>query len=430
MLPSSSPPVMAFEVVSGGIPPDRAEEARQPMARVAVVGGGTMGTAIATWLVRHGADVVLQTRECSAGERFRATLARDLKRQMRRGSIDAGAANGALTRGRTTTTFDGFEDREIVIEAITENLLAKRSLLATLERVCSEATVVATTTSSLMVGSLGAGLRRPERFIGMHFFNPVDRIHVVEVAPGEQTDIATRERAEALILRIGKRPLRVADRPGFLINRILFPFLLEALACVEDGTATPVVLDAACVDWGMRVGPCAIADMVGLDVLLAIHENLADELSVGIPCLGLLRAAVGRGRLGRKTGAGIFSYHRHAPDLDRDRDARAAVAPTLVAARALVIERLVFPMFREAVRCVGEGIGTREQIDDAFGEVLGWRPGPLRFGETLGVDRYREVAMRLAAAYGEHHPPRSEVVHFLTGRAATEPTTPRAPAFG
>lgn len=426
----SSPPERALEVVAGGAALAPGEKARQPVARVGVVGGGTMGTAIATWLVGHGAEVVLQTREDSAGERFRTTLARDLKRHVRRGSMDANAANEALARGRATTTFDGFEHRDIVIEAITEDLLAKRRLLSTLEHVCPKATVLATTTSSLTVGSLAAGLRRPERFIGMHFFNPVDRIHVVEVAPGEHTATATRELAEGLIWRMGKQPLRVADRPGFLINRILFPFLLEALACVEDGTATPLALDAVCVDWGMRVGPCAIADMVGLDVLLAIYENLADNLGVGNSSLGLLRAAVGLGRLGRKTGAGIFSYHRHVPHLDPDRDPRPAVADTPAVASGLVIERLVFPMLGEAVRCVDQGIGTREQIDYAFGEVLGWRPGPLRFAETLGVDRYRELAMRLAAAYGTHHAPRTEVVHFLTGRAATEPTPPRAPTVG
>ncbi|HDS1820029.1 TPA: 3-hydroxybutyryl-CoA dehydrogenase [Pseudomonas putida] len=277
---------------------------------IAVIGAGTMGNGIAQVCAVAGYQVLLVDVSDAALERGVATLSKNLERQVSKGTLDAEKAQAARTRIRTSTDYAQLNGAQLVIEAATENLQLKQRILQQVAANVSADCLIATNTSSLSVTQLAASIAHPERFIGVHFFNPVPMMALVEIIRGLQTSDSTYAQALLVTEKVGKTPITAGNRPGFVVNRILVPMINEAVFVRQEGLAS-----AEDIDTGMRlgcnqpIGPLALADLIGLDTLLAImeafHEGFNDSKYRPAP---LLKEMVAAGWLGRKSGRGFFTY--------------------------------------------------------------------------------------------------------------------------
>ncbi|WP_047871098.1 3-hydroxyacyl-CoA dehydrogenase family protein [Nocardiopsis sp. RV163] len=285
--------------------------ARGVPATVAVVGGGTMGAGIVQQFLTQGAEVVLVEAAAEAAEAGRARVAAGLDRARERGRIDAEPA-AYLARLRTVTTpADIPADAGLVVEAVPERPELKIAVLTAAEAAVGEDTVLASNTSSLSVTELAAALKRPARFLGTHFFNPVPASKLVELVVAPDTDEAVLASARAWVAALGKTEVVVRDAPGFATSRLGVMLGLEAIRMVEEGVASPADIDTA-MELGYRhpMGPLRLTDLVGLDVRLAIAEYLAAELGDRFAPPELLRRMVAEGRLGRKSGQGFHTWDK------------------------------------------------------------------------------------------------------------------------
>ncbi|WP_085665150.1 MULTISPECIES: 3-hydroxybutyryl-CoA dehydrogenase [Pseudomonas] len=278
--------------------------------QIAVIGAGTMGNGIAQVCAVAGYQVLLVDVSDAALERGVATLSKNLERQVGKGTLDADQAAAARTRIRTSTDYAQLSGAQLVIEAATENLQLKQRILQQVAANVAADCLIATNTSSLSVTQLAASIEHPERFIGVHFFNPVPMMALVEIIRGLQTSDSTYAQALVVTEKVGKTPITAGNRPGFVVNRILVPMINEAIFVRQEGLAS-----AEDIDTGMRlgcnqpIGPLALADLIGLDTLLAImeafHEGFNDSKYRPAP---LLKEMVAAGWLGRKSGRGFFTY--------------------------------------------------------------------------------------------------------------------------
>ncbi|MBK4987891.1 MULTISPECIES: 3-hydroxybutyryl-CoA dehydrogenase [Pseudomonas] len=277
---------------------------------IAVIGAGTMGNGIAQVCAIAGYPVVLVDVADAALERGVATLNKNMQRQVSKGTLTAEQAAAASARIRTTTDYAGLGTAQLVIEAATENLQLKQRILQQVAANVATDCVIATNTSSLSVTQLAASIEHPERFIGVHFFNPVPMMALVEIIRGLQTSDGTYAQALLLTEKLGKRPISAGNRPGFVVNRILVPMINEAIFVRQEGLASAEDIDTGmCLGCNQPIGPLALADLIGLDTLLAImeafHEGFNDSKYRPAP---LLREMVAAGWLGRKSGRGFFTY--------------------------------------------------------------------------------------------------------------------------
>lgn len=277
---------------------------------VGVIGAGTMGNGIAQVCATAGLAVVLIDVSSEALTKCMNTLSANLDRLVKKEQLSADAKTTALSRIKTTTDYAELGNVEFVIEAATENKGLKTKILQSLVQVLPPHGIIATNTSSISITELASTTSRPERFIGVHFFNPVPIMGLVEIIRGLQTSHETQDAAESLVKTLGKTPIVVKNSAGFAVNRILCPMLNEAIFVLQEGVAS-----AGEIDQGMKlgcshpIGPLALADLIGLDTLLAIMEvlyaNFGDTKYRPAP---LLKEMVAAGYLGRKSGKGFFSY--------------------------------------------------------------------------------------------------------------------------
>lgn len=278
--------------------------------QIAVIGAGTMGNGIAQVCAVAGYQVLLVDVSDAALERGVATLSKNLERQVNKGTLETDKAAAAKARIRTSTEYTQLSGAQLVIEAATENLQLKQRILQQVAANVAADCLIATNTSSLSVTQLAASIEHPERFIGVHFFNPVPMMALVEIIRGLQTSDSTYAQALVVTEKVGKTPITAGNRPGFVVNRILVPMINEAIFVRQEGLAS-----AEDIDTGMRlgcnqpIGPLALADLIGLDTLLAImeafHEGFNDSKYRPAP---LLKEMVAAGWLGRKSGRGFFTY--------------------------------------------------------------------------------------------------------------------------
>ncbi|HET9604641.1 MAG TPA: 3-hydroxybutyryl-CoA dehydrogenase [Gemmatimonadales bacterium] len=280
------------------------------MKHVAVIGAGTMGNGIAHVFAQHGWAVAMIDTAAAALEKATATVRGNVERQIRKGTLPAGAADEILARISPATTLEAAHDAELVIEAASERPSVKFAIFESLDGICRPGTILATNTSSISITEIAARTRRAEQVIGMHFMNPVPVMKLVELIRGQDTSDETAARVGEIAESLGKTPVQVSDYPGFVANRVLLPMINEAVFCVMEGVAEPEAIDTV-MKLGMAhpMGPLALADFIGLDVCLAIlevmHEGLGDPKYRPCP---LLRRMVAAGHLGRKSGRGFFTY--------------------------------------------------------------------------------------------------------------------------
>ena len=368
------------------------DKSARKVEHVHVVGAGVMGGDIAAWCALRGLAVTLQDRELKyiepalerAGKLFTKRVRDDKKR--------------AATAARLTADVEGngVASADLIIEAIFENLEAKQSLYRELQARMKPDALLATNTSSIPLEELRSVLDKPERFIGLHFFNPVAQMMIVEVIRCEDTEREALDIGFGFVKGISKLPLECKSAPGFVVNRILAPYMGEAMALAEEGVALPVI-DKAAVAFGMPMGPVELVDSVGLDVALHVSKVLGASMdSAGIQRLS---AMVEAGDLGRKSGKGFYEWV----------DGKAVKPASDGPVPADLQDRLILPMVNEAVGCLADGIVTDGDLLDA-GVIFGtgfapFRGGPLQYARSRGLDETRARLSDLAEKYGERFEP-------------------------
>jgi 3-hydroxybutyryl-CoA dehydrogenase len=278
--------------------------------RVGVVGLGTMGAGIAQLAIEAGLDTVGYELDPERGEGARERIAHFLRRKVEKGQSEAGAPEDALARLCLVSDIADLAGCDLVIEAVFEDLAAKRAVFEALEPACGPDTILATNTSALSVDAIAAGIAEPGRVVGMHFFNPAPLMPLVEIVRAEHTRDDVVETAYAFAERLGRRPIRCADTPGFVVNRVLIPLLNDCVRVLDEAGVTPEDLDTAMtLGAGWPLGPCALLDLVGIDVHVHASETLHDALrEERMAPPGRLLELLREGRLGRKSGEGFYRY--------------------------------------------------------------------------------------------------------------------------
>ncbi|CAN5481622.1 hypothetical protein BH24CHL9_BH24CHL9_05730 [soil metagenome] len=379
---------------------------------VAIIGAGTMGSGIAQACLSAGHRVLLHDSDPAALVSARNRVERGLEKQVARARLDAGAAEQARSHLELVTALENaVTQATLVIEAAAEDALVKARIFGALDRWAPAGAILATNTSSLSVADCAAATSRPEGVIGLHFFNPAPLMALVEVAVTARTSARVLKEAMAFVESLGKTPLACADSPGFIVNRVARPYLLEAVRLLEDGAAGIVDIDAALEAAGYPMGPFRLMDLIGLDVDLAIDERLFEAFAeAGRFRPSALQATLVReGRLGRKSGVGFYRYH----------DASGAVPAFEMAALANpladadIVERLELAMINEAYRAVSEGVASPPDVDTAMRLGAGHPRGPFERVDDLGLRAVVERLRALHLANGDRSGDQFEVTALL-----------------
>ncbi len=363
-------------------------KAKSRIKHVHVIGAGVMGGDIAAWCALRGFEVTLQDREMQYIE---PALERAGKLFAKRVRNDADRA-ATQARLRADVAGDGVRDADLIIEAIFENLEAKQALYETVQATMKPDAILSTNTSSIRLEDLRTMLKAPQRFIGLHFFNPVAQLPLVEVIHCDDTEQEAMDIGFAFVKAIGKFPLACSSAPGFVVNRLLAPYMAEAMYLHKEGVPLASI-DRAAEDFGMPMGPVELVDTVGLDVALGVSRVLGAAFDRPLP--EGLETMVEAGTLGRKTGQGFY------PWVDGKASKPAASGGTVPAD---IVDRLMLPMVNEAVACLSEGVVTDADLLDA-GVIFGtgfapFRGGPLNYARDRGIDDVRAALDRLADAHG------------------------------
>jgi 3-hydroxyacyl-CoA dehydrogenase/enoyl-CoA hydratase/3-hydroxybutyryl-CoA epimerase/3-hydroxyacyl-CoA dehydrogenase/enoyl-CoA hydratase/3-hydroxybutyryl-CoA epimerase/enoyl-CoA isomerase len=362
-----------------------------------------MGAGIAASHLRAGFDVTLVDVQADALARSVATILDEAAWDRSTRRADAARAVALAGRLHTVTQMDAIAAADLVIESVLERTDVKRQVLAEIERTVGPETVIATNTSTNPIAKLAESLRDPARFCGIHFFNPVRRMTLVEVVRGPATSDATVATAVAHVKRLGKCPIVVRDSPGFLVNRVLMPYLHESVEMLREGVDQQRI-DRVARGFGMPMGPLELYDMIGLDTAFYAGLVLDDAYGDRIEASPLIPALVKSGRLGRKSGAGFYRYRPDGGQRARierpDEGVPRLIEPYRLPARensdATIADRLLLPMLLEALRALDEGIvRDGRDVDLAVIHALGFpafRGGLLAWGDSLGA---AEVVRRL-----------------------------------
>ncbi|RMD73890.1 MAG: 3-hydroxybutyryl-CoA dehydrogenase, partial [Bacteroidetes bacterium] len=366
---------------------------------IGIIGSGTMGRGIAQVAATAGHDVVVYDNRLEALEDARHFIQRMLNRQVEKGRMTDAEAKAIFGRIRWADTLAGVSGCQLVIEAIVENLDVKQAVFRELEDLTASDTILATNTSSLSVTSIAAACRRPERVIGIHFFNPAPLMRLVEVAPALQTADEVRDRCVRLVRSWGKLVVVCKDTPGFIVNRVARPFYSEALRIYEEGIA-----DMATIDWamtelgGFRMGPFTLMDFIGNDVNYAVTESTWKAFfhEPRYKPSFTQKRLVEAGWLGRKTGRGYYDYREGATPPEPVRDEKLGRS---------ILHRIRTMLINEAADALFWGVATAEDIDLAMTTGVNYPKGLLAWADELGIqtcvkamdalyDEYREDRYR------------------------------------
>lgn len=398
----------------------------EKVAHAAVIGAGVMGSGIAQWLSSHGVTVILRDVSRDQVDRGLANIEKTYADAVQRGSMTEEKAKQGRARIVASTAPMELRGVQFVIEAVSEKIEIKKEIFRDLSMQIGPKTIVATNTSALRVSELAAVTIAPERVIGLHFFNPVSRMKLVEVVVAGETSDDTKEHSLAFVRQVGKLPVVVRDSPGFLVNRVLFPYLLDAAELFEAGLDAQKI-DNALLEWGMPMGPLRLIDEIGVDVTIDIAATLEKAFGRRDHAPAVLFWLREGGMLGRKSGRGVYRYEGKTPTPNESLtewrrglhgEPEGAEGPNippdwrrdprLRLNEEKLAERLVFLMVNEAARCLEEQVVDLPEDAD-YGMILGTgfapsRGGPLRFAEHFGLKKIVDEMNRLAQTDDKFEP--------------------------
>ncbi|HHF7344067.1 TPA: 3-hydroxyacyl-CoA dehydrogenase NAD-binding domain-containing protein [Legionella feeleii] len=358
---------------------------------VHVIGAGVMGGDIAAWCALRGLRVTLQDK---SHQQIAPALVRAyalFKKKLRQPRL----IQAAMDRLLADPDGYGIAKADVIIEAVFENLAVKQTIMKEIEQKASKEAIIATNTSSIPLDEISQVMENPTRLIGIHFFNPVAKMDLVEVVSSNKTAKDVSKRSCSFVNQIGRLPLPVKSSPGFLINRVLMPYLMECVQLLEEGYSGEEI-DEAAKNFGMVMGPVELADTVGMDVCLAVAENLTAHFGGSVP--QKLRDMVKEGKLGRKSGQGFYRYKNGKAIKQR-------MKPTKSAKGKDIANRLILRMVNEAASCLREGVvADSDLLDGGMIFATGFAPfrgGPMNYAKQFGHDKLNELFAKLEAQYGE-----------------------------
>ncbi len=382
---------------------------QKAVARTAVIGAGVMGASIAQWLSSRQLAVILRDINTEQVSKGMTAIAKTYKDGAKRHVFTALEVRAGLDRIYPAPTEVPLRNVDLVIEAAVEKLDLKKKIFQSLEKVAGEETILATNTSALPISELAASTHKPERVLGLHFFNPVHRMQLVEIVAARQTSPEVLQRALSFVQQIGKLPVVVKDSPGFLVNRILMPYLIEAGNLFEAG-ASIAELDEAMLDFGMPMGPMRLLDEVGIDVALHVAQTIAANYGDRMRVPDVLSKMAEKGLLGRKAGRG---FYRHVKGKEPGPNPEAISLQSLITNHESRVtdcqSRMVLLMVNESARCLEEEI-VPEAADVDFAMIMGtgfapFRGGPLRHADSIGAANIVSAMNRLVDSGATHFVP-------------------------
>lgn len=397
------------------------QSAPRPVSRAAVLGAGTMGGRIAWLFTRRDIPVVMKDIAWEAVGRGYAAAFGVYRELARRRRFDGRQINLKMHRLSGAVDYAALGRPDFVVEAVVEKLEVKKKVLAEVESLLSAEAVIASNTSSLSITDLSGALRQPERFLGMHFFNPPNLMPLVEIVPGERTSPQTVRAAGLLALALDKTPIIVRDRPGFLVNRLLLPYLNESVRLLEEGREFPAV-DRRLRGFGLPMGPFRLLDEIGIDVAIEVARVLMAAYGGRMEAAPFFGALEGRADLlGKKSGRGFYlhSGEKYLPNPELLRLSSPRKKSWGEADDFDVVHRPILSMVNEAARALEEGVvSSARELDLALVLGIGFPPfrgGLLRYADELGVRRVRDTLARYAQRFGERFAP-APLLQTLAGK--------------
>jgi 3-hydroxyacyl-CoA dehydrogenase len=379
--------------------------------KAAVIGAGAMGAEIAQVISYSGLPVILKDVDQAMLDKGMERIRRIYQARVDKGKMSASEMDGKLSLVTPTLAYDDFSDVDIAIEAVPEQMKIKRAVLGELANILPESAIIASNTSALSISEMGAASGRPGKLVGLHFFNPAHIMKLVEVIPGLDTAQETVDDAVAFAESLRKLPVVVKECPGFLVNRLLMPYLNEAVLALEESAAPANEIDQRMQAWGWPMGPFLLMDMLGLDVCAHVGEYLASEYGDRMKGAELFPLLMQAGRLGEKSGAGFYGYAGSDEEpvkkmiAELQASGRAKASPGSFAE-----DRLIMPLINEAALCLQENISTPSDIDLAMIAGTGMtyegeRMGPLAVADAIGLDVVVQRLEEFQKQYGERFRP-------------------------
>jgi 3-hydroxyacyl-CoA dehydrogenase/enoyl-CoA hydratase/3-hydroxybutyryl-CoA epimerase len=368
--------------------------------KAGVIGAGTMGAQIAQVISYAGLPVVLKDIQQDAVDKGLAAIRKMYQSRVDKGKMTAGEMEQKLALVTGSTSYDDFKEVDLVIEAVFEELSVKQTVVREAEAALPESAILATNTSAISISAIGSAAKRPDKLVGMHFFNPAHVMKLVEVIPGLATSSETVDDTVAFAESLRKIPVRVQECAGFLVNRLLMPYLNEAALALEDGVAPMKQIDQALTEAGLPMGPFVLLDMIGIDVAQKVAGILYEAYGPRMAAAALLDELVKRKRFGQKVGRGFY-MEGEDPELPA---LLAEIQKTRATKKiAFTPDRLLLPMINEAVICLQEGVATPSDIDIAMVAGMGFpqeKGGPLHLADAIGIDVVAAELTRLSRELG------------------------------
>ena len=365
--------------------------------KAAVIGAGTMGAGIAQVLSAAGIEVILKDVQQDFVDRGLANIKRMYDSRVKKGTLTESEADFLFANVKGATEYKGFDDVDLVIEAALETIEVKRAIFTELDKLCPPHAILASNTSALSISEIAASTKRPDKVLGMHFFNPAQTMNLLEVIPGLKTSAQTTETAMQLCKTLNKVAVKVEECPGFLVNRLLFPYLNEALYLLQEGNVTAQEIDKAAVEFGLPMGPFTLFDMTGIDVCAHVTEFLYKEYGQRFEPAPLLHLMVENKFLGQKSGAGFYSHPAgHIPKKDEPKQINPELEnllaqaqkerPSVSAPGKFDVHRVIMPMFNEALYAIQEKVAAPLDVDVAMQWGCGLNRGLVSLAEEKGFD--------------------------------------------